>query len=83
MNTLNTEFRLSSRIKLEQIENDHIGIVKKVKSRIIKKDALKIIEIADTIRKHKPYLRISLICNNNICSKSVDLLNENSIAVHF
>lgn len=75
------EYGLSSRVKLRQISEKHIGIVKQVKSRIIQKDAYKIIEIAEAIRNKYPQLRISLICYNNICSKSVKLLNEHIIEI--
>lgn len=76
-------FGLSSRIKLEQLANNEISIIKKVKSRIIKKDALKIIEIADKIRTHNPKLKVSLSCTDNICSKSVYLLQTNNTEINF
>lgn len=81
MNITPNYYDLSSRIKLEKIEENHIGIVKKVKSRIIQKDALKIIEIADIIKQKEPDFKVSLICYDNICSKSVKLLSENDIGI--
>lgn len=81
MDTLASKYGLSSRVKLEQIAENHLGIVKRIKSRIIQKDALKIIELADTIRGIDPSVKVSLICNNNICSKSLALLGENNIEV--
>lgn len=78
-----TEYGLSSRIKLKQIAPNNIAIVKLIKSRIIQKDALKIIEIANTIHTKDSTIRISLICNDNICSKSVKLLNEHAIEILF
>lgn len=83
MSKLTENFGLSQRIKLEQIEEHHIGIVKRIKSRIIKKDALKIIEVADTIRHSDESMKVSLICNDNICSKSITLLKENGVEVVF
>lgn len=83
MNSLNKEFGLSSRVKLELVSEYHIGIVKQVKSRIIQKDAVKIIEVAQTIRNHNKSYKISLICNDNICSKSVALLQDNDIQISF
>lgn len=77
------EYGLKSRVKLEQLSSNHIAIVKKVKSRIIQKDALKIIEIANAIRKKDANTKVSLICNNNICSKSVKLLNEQAIMIQY
>ena len=63
------------------MSENHIGIVKLIKSRIIQKDAHKIIEITDVIRKTDSSIKVSLICNNNICSKSLALLKENNIEV--
>lgn len=74
-----TLFELPKRVKLEQIDPQHIGIVKLIKSRIIQKDALKIIEVAEKIKQIKPSYKISLICNDNICSKSIVLLKQNNI----
>ncbi len=75
------DFGLSSRIKLNQIDAKHIAIVKQIKTRIIVKDAIKIIEIASTIQKQKPDNMVSLLCNRNICSKSVKLLEQNQIDI--
>lgn len=83
MNSLAQNYGLNSRVQLEQIEENHLGIVKRIKSRIIQKDALKIIEMADLIRVKNPEVKVSLVCNNNICSKSVKLLNEKGIGVIF
>lgn len=79
MNLINSKFGLSSRVKIEEINENHIGIIKLIKSRIIQKDALKIIEQVNTIRKYDSSIKVSLICNNNICSKSIALLNKNNI----
>ena len=79
MNNLASSYGLNSRVILEQIADNHLGIIKRIKSRIIQKDAHKIIEIADVIRKTDSSLIVSLICNNNICSKSTALLKENKL----
>ena len=81
MNTSPTYYGLNSRIKLVQVSDNQIGIVKKIKSRIIQKDTLKIIEIANIIKEKDQKLNVSLICNDNICSKSVKLLTDNNIGV--
>lgn len=78
-----SDFGLSSRVKLEQIDTNHIGIVKRIKSRIIQKDALKIIEISNIIQEKQSGIKVSLLCNPNICSKSVKLLDENGVDVRF
>lgn len=83
MNKIYDKYGLNSRVKLEKISKNHIGIIKRIKSRIIQKDAVKIIEQANIIRKKDPNMKVSLICNNNICSKSVALLNKNNIEIIF
>ncbi len=83
MNEINTKYGINSRIKLEKISKYHIGIVKLIKSRIIQKDAIKIIDQANTIRKKDSNIKVSLICHNNICSKSVALLNKNNVEIIF
>ena len=81
MKNLNTTYGISKRIQLELLDENHLGIVKLIKSRIIKKDAVKIIEIAGLIRKTAPDIALSLLCNDNICSKSVALLKEHNIGI--
>ena len=83
MNEINHEYGFNSRVKLEVISENHIGIIKLIKSRIIQKDAVKIIEQANIIREKDSGTKVSLICNNNICSKSVALLNKNNIEIIF
>jgi hypothetical protein len=83
MREINDKYGLSSRVKLEKISENHISIVKLIKSRIIQKDALKIIEQANTIREKDPNMKVNLICHNNICSKSVALLIRNKIEIVF
>ncbi len=72
-------FGLDRGVKLRPLAQNHIGIVRLIKSRIIQKDAFKIVAIADTIRKHDLKLKVSLICHPNICSKSVALLKESDV----
>lgn len=81
MNLSPSYYNLSSRIKLEELAPNKIAIVKRIKSRIIQKDALKIIEIAKQINVVDPGIEVCLICNNNICSKSVNLLSQNGLEV--
>jgi len=75
------EFGLSPKVKLIELDRLHWAIVKRVKSRIIQKDAEKIIQNVQAIKRLMPTLRISLICHNNICSKSIALLQLNGIEV--
>ncbi len=75
------DFGLNSRVQLKQLDTYHIAIVKLIKSRIITKDALKIVEMAQTIKSKEPTHKVSLICTKNICSKSIQLLNKNQIDI--
>ncbi len=75
------DFGLNSRVLLKQLDTNHIAIVKLIKSRIITKDALKIVEMAQTIKSKEPTNKVSLICTKNICSKSIQLLNKNKIDI--
>lgn len=83
MNTDPAFYGLSSRVQLEQLDNHRIGIRKVIKSRIIRKDAEKIVAIARQIKSVTPDVEITLICTPNICSKSLRLLAEEAIGVEF
>jgi len=74
-------YGLHSRTLLQQLGTQHIGIIKIIKSRIIRKDAIKIVEMAEKIRLVNPEVKVSLICTPNICSKSVALLEEKDISI--
>jgi len=74
-------YGLHSRTQLKQLGTNHLGIVRMVKSRIIRKDANKIIEMAEKILAINPLLQISLVCTSNICSKSVELLKHKQIEI--
>lgn len=81
MDDLAQYFGLNSRVKLIKIDDRHLAIVKRIKSRIIRKDAEKIIVMAGLIKSKDPDKRVSLLCEPNICSKSIALLKENDIDV--
>lgn len=81
MNINSAKYNLPSRIKLRAISENHIGIEKLVKSRIIQKDAVKIVEISNQIKKIDSSITVSLICTTNICSKSLLLLKGENINV--
>lgn len=81
MNLTTQHYSLSSRTQLQEIGGNHIAIVKLIKSRIIQKDAWKIVEMAEKIRTVEPIYKVSLLCNDNICSKSLKVLAENDIEV--
>ena len=81
METTPGYYGLSSKIQLRELDNNRIGIYKVIKSRIIQKDALKIIDIATQIKSVDPALEVTLICNRNICSKSIALLEREGVTI--
>ena len=81
METTPGYYGLSSKIQLRELDNNCIGIYKVIKSRIIQKDALKIIDIAAQIKSFDPALEVTLICNRNICSKSIALLEREGVTI--
>jgi len=83
MKTLNETYGLPKRVKLESLDSKTIGIIKLIKSRIIQKDAKKIIEIAQQIKDVDTSKNVALICTENICSKSKKLLADNNINIIF
>ena len=62
--------------------NNHLYIVKNIKSRIIMKDGYKIAETAKQI-KNKTNSRVSLATTAPVCSKTTRFLNENDIKIVF
>lgn len=75
------ECNLPVKTKIRIIGENHIGIVKLIKSRIIQKDAFKIVELSEKIKKVHPTFEVSLICTSAICSKSMALLQREGISV--
>ncbi len=76
-------YGLPSRVQLEVLGNNKLGIRKVIKSRIIQKDAARIIEIVKQIKSINPELEITLICTRNICSKSIALLEGEGVTIEF
>lgn len=83
MNTDPKYYNLNTRVKLRVISDDEIAIEKLIKSRIIRKDAEKILLQAKQIKAKAPHLEVSLLCTDNICSKSIALLEQEGIVVHY
>lgn len=83
MDTSPQAYKLNPRTQLEIVGDNHLAIVKRIKSRIIQKDAHKIIAMAEQIKSTDASLKVSLLCHDNICSKSLDLLNNNGVEVRF
>ncbi len=76
-------FGLSTQIKLENLGNNRLGILKVIKSRIIQKDAAKIVAIANQLKSVTPNVEVTLICTRNICSKSIALLEKEGVGIRF
>jgi hypothetical protein len=76
-----SDYNLPSRVILRAVGENHIAIVKLIKSRIIQKDAAKIVEIARQIKNVDAGLKVSLVCSSAICSKSVALLKSEGVGV--
>ena len=83
METNPTHYGLSPKVQLKELGNNRIAICKVIKSRIIRKDAEKIVAMANQIKSLTPELEVTLICTRNICSKSVKLLAEARISIEF
>lgn len=76
-------YGLPARIQLEALSGNQLGIRKLIKSRIIRKDAEKIAEIARQIKSVTPEMEVTLICTANICSKSIALLNAEGVSIQY
>ena len=81
MMPLAEKFGLPKNTQIEVLGANHLAIVKMIKSRIISKDAEKIVEMVGLIRQKEPNTEVSLICSGNICSKSIQLLENNQIGI--
>jgi hypothetical protein len=75
------DYNLPARTKLRAISENHLAIVKLIKSRIIQKDAVKIVEMCRQIQSVDSDLKVSLVCSSAICSKSLALLQREGISV--
>ena len=83
METNPTHYGLSPKVQLKELGNNRIAICKVIKSRIIRKDAEKIVAMANQIKSLTPELEVTLICTRNICSKSIALLDQADICIDF
>ena len=72
-------YGLSTRVKLVRLGDNHLAIVKKIKSRIIMKDGQKILKQVKQIRSKEHNTRVSLIISAPICSKTRIFLYQHNI----
>ena len=71
-----------TRSVIGQDNNNHLYIIKNIKSRIVMKDGYKIVEAVKQI-KNKTKSSVSLATTAPICSKTTRFLNENDIKIIF
>ena len=71
-----------TRSVIGQDNNNHLYIIKNIKSRIIMKDGHKIVDAVKQI-KNKTNSSVSLATTAPICSKTTKFLNENDIKIIF
>lgn len=75
-------FGLSSRIKIYK-KNPSTYLLDRIrKSRIIMKDAEKILEITNQIKTIEPNMNIEICVSEAICSKSVRFLESHNIPIN-
>ena len=71
-----------SRSVIGKDSNNHLYIIKNIKSRIIMKDGNKIVKTVKEI-KNKTNSSVSLATTAPVCSKTTKFLNENNIKIIF
>ncbi len=71
-----------TRSVIGQDNNNHLYIIKNIKSRIIMKDGHKIVEAVKQV-KNKTNSSVSLATTAPVCSKTTRFLNENDIKIIF
>ena len=82
MQTLDPKiFGLPARTQLEQIDETTVALVMRRKSRIIMADGQKIVAKADKIRQYNPALTLMLKTSAPICSKTVQMLEQQGIVI--
>ena len=74
-------YGLKSRINLFKNSKKEFFIVVDRKSRIIMKDGLRIIEIAQKVRQIDGQKKIGLLTSAPVCSKTKSFLSQNDILV--
>lgn len=75
------DYGLPKRVQLIKLEVNKIAIVRRIKSRIIMKDGVKILEIAKSIWRVDNQQDIALLISGPICSKTRKYLEENKVEI--
>jgi hypothetical protein len=76
-----SEFGLNSRTVLKRLKNNHIAIVINRKSRIIMKDGESILEKSAAVKKKAGDVKVSLVTDAPVCSRTAKFLAENGIDI--
>lgn len=75
------EFGLNSRTVLKRLKKNHIAIVINRKSRIIMKDGESILERSAAVKNRAGDIKVSLLTDAPVCSKTEKFLAENGIDI--
>ena len=74
------QYNLNARVRLKK-SNKNIFVVIDRKSRIIMKDGCRIVDIAKQICSFEKDIRISVLTNAAVCSKTKKFLYQNNITI--
>ena len=72
---------LQSRTTVEEVNKDTLALVIKRKSRIIMADGIKILAKVSKIKTAKPNMNVILKTTTPICSKTLQLFENNGLEV--
>jgi len=74
-------YNLSSRLNLQQNKLNELFIIIDRKSRVVMKDAHRILETVNRIQSIEKDRRVSVLTSAPVCSKTQTFLSDNSISV--
>ena len=74
-------YNLSSRLNLQQNKLNELFIIIDRKSRVVMKDAHRILEMVNRIQSIEKDKYVSLLTSAPVCSKTRTFLSDNSISV--
>lgn len=75
------DYGLNARVILQLIDDNHVAIVKKRKSRIIMKDGIQILSQVGKITNAHPNCVVSLVVSGPVCSKTTKVLKDSGVNV--
>lgn len=74
-------YNLSSRLNLQQNKLNELFIIIDRKSRVVMKDAHRILEMVNRIQSIEKDRHVSVLTSAPVCSKTQTFLSDNSISV--